>query len=71
MQSGADQRGTLLHANQTEASAFVRIFGVRKSDPIVLDDEQDAIRSALEDHFNVFRLRVLGRVVQRLLRDPV
>jgi hypothetical protein len=71
LKSGADERGALLHANQPEASALVRVFGLRKSDPIVLDDEQDAIGSPLEDHLNVFRPRVLGRVVQRFLCDPV
>ena len=49
------------------APALARI----EAHAVVLDDQQDVIGAALEDDLDVLRLRVLGDVGQRLLRDAI
>ena len=69
-QRGADQRGSLLHADQSEAGA-VPAFGDVEPDSIVLDDQQDAVGAAFENHLDLPGVRVFRDVVERFLRDPV
>jgi hypothetical protein len=67
----ADERGTFLHAEQTKSAPVSIRFGRVKADAVILDDQEDLIGSAFENDFDMSGMRVLGDVVQRLLRDAV
>ncbi len=67
----ADERGALLHTQQSEALAGrPRVAGI-ESHAVVFDDQQDVVGAAFQDHIDVPGARVLGDVRQRLLRDAV
>src|SRR5688572_1992463 len=71
LQGGANQRRTFLHAQQTEPAAVAVHSGQVETDAVILDDQRDLIGPPLENDLHVAGARVLGDVVEGLLRDPV
>ena len=71
LQCGADECGPFPHARQPETRFTLRVFRRVESDAVVLDHQHDAITLQPEHHVHAARVRVLGDIVESLLRDPV